>query len=188
MNFLLYISLFFVSLSKPTESIDLMINSYSLSSDTLILKCSINNGTSTVHSVYLGDGWSTIPEFANLTLFILENDTLALHIANPFGGYPTSKYDVVKPYGKRDIIIRLDLKHLYKFEHILFQGTPHPLASVYSFQLIYYDRLFQKNKKAIFKAYLDGKRVRQHIPVSDILRSNIVYIDMQKHISSFDAK
>lgn len=177
---LLYISLFFFQLIKPTESIDLMIDSYSLSGDTLTLKCFINNGTSTVHSVYLGGGWSTLSGIENLTLFIIEHDTLSLHVANPFGGFPKIGYEVIKPYGKREIFIRLDLKHLYEFEQI-FQGTPHPLTGVYSFQLVYYDRLFQKNKKAIYKAWLNGKRVKRHTLVSDTLRSNIVYINMHSH-------
>ena len=176
MNYLLYVSLFFVQLIKLSESVELMIDSHSLSCDTLILKCSINNYTSTVRSVYLGGGWSTLPEIENFTLFVLENDTLALHVANPFGGFPKIGYEVIEPYGKKDIIIRLDLKHLYKLEDILLQGTPHPLTSVCSFQLVYYDRLFQKNKKAVFNAYLNGKRVKRHTPISDTLRSNTVYI------------
>jgi len=96
MNFLLYFSLFFIQSYQQIENVELKIERYSLSGDTLILKCSINNGTSTVHSVYLGDGWSTIPYLLNLSLIILENDTLALHIANPFDGYPKTKYEVIK--------------------------------------------------------------------------------------------
>ena len=182
MNYL-FVLLFFFQLIKPTESIDLMIDSHSLSGDILTLKCSINNGTSTVHSVYLGGGWSTLQELENLTLFILENDTLALHIDNPFGGYPNSKYDVIKPNGKINIVIKIDLKHLYKLEHIHFQGAPYTLTGTCSFQLIYYDRLFQKNKKVIYKAYLNGKRIKQYIPVLDTLRSNTVYLDMCKSLN-----
>ncbi len=178
MSFLFYISLFFVQTVKPIENVELKIDSYYLSGDTLTLKCSISNGTSTVYSVYLGGGWSTLPELENLTLFIVENDTLALHIGNPFGGYPKNRYDVIMPNGKKDIVIQIDLKHLYKFEHILFQGTPHMPTGTCSFQLIYYDRLFSKNKKTVFKTYLNGRRVRQHIPVLDTLRSNTVYVDI----------
>ena len=178
MNFLLYFSLFFIQSYQQIENVELKIERYSLSGDTLILKCSINNGTSTVHSVYLGDGWSTIPYLLNLSLIILENDTLALHIANPFDGYPKTKYEVIKPYGKRDVVIRLDLKHLYKFEQIFLHEYTHPLTGVCSFQLVYFDKLFQRNKKAVFNAYLNEKRVRQHTPVSDTLRSNTIYIDM----------
>jgi hypothetical protein len=180
MNFLLYISLFFVQVVKPGDSVELKIDSYSLSGDILTLECSITNDTYSVRSVYFGGDWSTLPELENLTLFILENDTLALHVANPFGGYPKRGYDVIMPNNKKFIVIQIDLKRLYKLEHILFQSSPHPLTGMYSFQLVYYDRLFQKNKKVMYKAHLNGKRVKRHIPVTDTLRSNTIYIDMRK--------
>ena len=180
MNFLLFVSLLFGQLIEQGERVELRIDNYSLTDSTLILNCFVENSTSTVHSVYLGQDWTTIPNLYNLTLLILENDTLPLHEAYPFpfGSYYSIKYEVIKPYSKKDITIKIDLRHLCKLEH-LFQGPPYSPIGICSFQLVYYDQLLENNKKPIYKAYLNGKRVRRHTPVSDTLLSNIVYIDMR---------
>ena len=177
MNFLLFVSLLFGQLIEQGERVELRIDNYSLTDSTLILNCFVENSTSTVHSVYLGQGWTTIPNLYNLTLLILENDTLPLHEAFPFPYIRSPKYEVIKPYSKKDITIKFDLRQLRKLEHVL-RGPPYSPIGICSFQLVYYDRLLENNKKPIYKAYLNGKRVRRHTPVSDTLLSNIVYIDI----------
>ena len=181
MFLLLYISSFFVQLIEPSDSVELKIEQYSLTADALLtLNCSVVNNTSTVHSVYLGEGWCTIPYVLNLTLFVFDKDTLSLDVAYPYTSYPGCKYGAIEPYSQHDFSVTIYLKELYKIEPKPFDEPHYPLTTgAYFFQLVYYDRLLKKGK-APYKAYLNDKRIRQHTPVSDTLRSNIVYIDLQR--------
>jgi TonB family protein len=159
---------------QSVNNVDLKIDAHWLSGDTLTLKYSFKNNTDETHSVYWGGGWSTLPEVSNLALLVFENDTLALHIGNPFDGYPSLKYQAIEPHGTIHHTIQIDLKHLYTTNCILFLCPPHLITGRCSFRLIYYDRNSKADK---YKVYLNNKRVKQHIPVSDTLRSNVVYID-----------
>lgn len=166
------------SLSICQDKVELKIYGYSLSGNTLTLQYCFKNNTSTMRSVYVGAGWSTIPELLNFTLLIFENDTLPLHEGNPFGGYPSMKCDAIEPHGINNGVIQIDLNNLYKNDCILFRCPPHQISGRCSFQLIYYDRLYPNMKdKSMYKAYLNGRRIKRHTPVLDTLRSNIIYID-----------
>ena len=161
------------SLFFTNNDFELKIYNHSLSDNDLNIYYSIKNNTNECSSVYLGNGWSTIPYLSNLSVLITINDTLALHIYNPFSGYPSREQKTIMPNDSICGTIEINLSELYLFSQILSDNpVNYPIKSddECSLQLIYFSEFNLHEKTSIL-----GKKSKiQCLPITDTLHSNIL--------------
>ncbi len=161
--------------NKPTSDVEMKIYLKNVSGDSLIMYYSVKNNSQKKYSVKV-DEISTLPDISPFTLYINENDSIPLSFYNPFHGYPKQPvYTVVMPNDSISGYFYINLKKLYQVKDILSLEQPHKITGKCSFQLIYYNKNLGKKKYKKIKAYSGAKRIKHHDPVSDTLRSNIIY-------------
>ena len=175
MRYFLLFFCFYGSYCFSQNNVALSIDRHLLKEDTLTLYYSIKNNSNESFAVVLSD-ISTFTGISTLTLLIFENDTIQLHISNPFPENWNPTYRVITPNNYISKKITIHLNELC-FKENIFYGPNHKISWPCSFQLIYHDLYINKQRSEKIKAYDGKKRIKKYIPVSDTLQSNIIYID-----------
>ncbi|MDR1198575.1 MAG: hypothetical protein LBK94_06135 [Prevotellaceae bacterium] len=164
---------------------ELKIYQYSINENKdLILSYSIKNNTNECHYIYRDDGWSTIPYVLNLSFLITVNDTVSLHISNPFGGFPSFKADAIMPNDSICGVVEINLNQLYLLNSLIaFNDDMAPYvikdSDKCSFILTYFDKLNLQKLK--FRQKIKTKCVK---PITDTLRSNVLLLHNNELILS----
>ncbi len=113
-RYLLFSILLTYSVQKDFE---LNIYKHSLEENTLTLYFCLKNNTDSVRT-FVNTGYSTLHYVESFSLLITENDTISLHIQNPFPGFPSSHLSYVTINARDSICNEIDiqLNELYTFD------------------------------------------------------------------------